>query len=59
VKYRLSPIVFPSKDIDFDFSENNGKVLQNNKLFSPPITKPNFPIIPVTEPERMRWNGIK
>ena len=59
VKYRLSPIVFPSKDIELAFSENNGKVLQNNKLFSPPITKPYFPIIPITEPERMRWNGIK
>lgn len=59
VKYRISPIVFPSKDVDFDFSENNGKILENKKVFSPPITKPNFPIIPVTEPERMRWNGIK
>ncbi len=59
VKYRLSPIVFPTKDVEIDFSENNGKILQNKKRFSPPITKPNFPIIPVTDPERMRWNGIK
>jgi len=59
VKYRLSSIVYPSKDVEIDFSENNGNIFQNKKIFSPPNTKPNFPIIPVTEPERMRWNGIK
>lgn len=56
VKYRLQPKIFESKNENTNFSENNRSILQNKNSFSPPFKKLNFSIIPVTEPEKERWN---
>jgi hypothetical protein len=59
VKYRLAPQVWESKDFGSDFSAQNTAILLQKNILNPPFQKPNFPSIPVTEPEKARWKHIR
>jgi hypothetical protein len=59
VKYRLAPQVWESKDFSSDFSAQNTAILLQKNILNPPFQKPNFPSIPVTEPEKTRWRHIR
>ncbi len=59
VKYRLAPQVWESKDFGSDFSAQNTAILLQKNILNPPFQKPNFPSIPVTEPEKTRWRHIR